>query len=175
MKTLHKILTVAITALTVHQATAQQDPLVSEYMFNQLFLNPAYAGAHPYTNGTLVCRDQWISFPGAPVTEIASVDGALKNKNIGIGGEVLNDHIGVSTRTAIYGDYSYHLKLDEKNTLAMGLKGGVEYYNANLRDLTVWDEGDHVFMNNAQSKFIPVIGPGLYFYGPNYYAGISIP
>src|SRR6185312_1583329 len=117
----------------------------------------------------------WVGFEGAPTTELASVDGTLKDKNVGLGLVLLNDHIGVSERTGLYGNYSYHLKVNATGTLAMGLKGGVEYYNAWLRDLIVWDANDQVFTNNVLNKFIPVVGAGLYYYTDKYYGGFSVP
>ena len=175
MKNIKHIIILAIVALTGNKSFAQQDPMVSQYMFNQLFLNPAYAGCHPYTQAMLLYRQQWVGFVGSPTTELLSIDGSLKNKNMGLGFTLLNDHIGVSTRTSFSGSYSYHLKLSDKQTLALGLNAGASYYSATLQDLTVWDQGDNVFVANVQSKLIPNFGTGAYFFADNYYAGISIP
>ncbi len=175
MKNIKKIIVLTILVLGCNLSFAQQDPMESEYMFNQLFINPAYAGCHPYTDALLLYRKQWVDFPGAPVTEIFSMDGSLKNKNMGLGLVLVNDHLGVTTRTEFYGTYSYHLKLSKKQTLALGLSGGASYYQAALTDLLVWDPGDYVFASNIQNKLIPNFGSGAYFYSDNYYAGFSVP
>jgi type IX secretion system PorP/SprF family membrane protein len=175
MKTTIKTLAIVLISLTGRQAFAQQDPLVSQYMFNQLFLNPAYAGSHLYPNASLLFRDQWVGYAGAPVTELLSMDGNLKNQNMGLGFTLVNDHIGVTNRTGLYGDYAYHLKLNDKMTLSMGLSGGADMYEAQLTSLTVWNPDDPVFASNIQSKLVPNFGTGLYLYGKDYYAGLSIP
>lgn len=175
MKNIKSILIIAILALGSKVCVAQQDPMVSEYMFNQLFLNPAYAGTREVPNMTLLYRNQWVNFAGAPTTELLSADGAIKGKNMGIGLTVLNDHIGVSNRLSFYGDYSYHLKLNDKQSLAMGINAGGSFYKAQLTDLLVWDQGDNVFTSNIQSKFIPGVGAGLYWHSKDFFAGLSVP
>jgi len=175
MKTIKKIIAIMLLSLAEYEVFAQQDPMVDQYMFNQLYINPAYAGSHPYTNATLLYRNQWINFPGAPVTEILSMDGSLDNNKVGLGFSLLNDHIGVSSRTGFQGDYSYHLKLNDKQVLGMGLSGGLDYYQAQLTDLIVWDQGDNVFTSNINSKLIPSFGTGLYLTSKLYYLGLSIP
>ncbi len=175
MKTLKKISVLLVLAAVAGQVTAQQDVMVNQYMFNQLFMNPAYAGAHKYCNATLIARQQWVNFDGAPVSQLLSADGKLKGKNAGIGFTLFNDHIGVSNRTEIYGNYAYHLKLDNRNILSMGLSGGVAYYRARFTDLTVWDAGDNVFTTNIESKLVPNFGTGLFFYNQKLYAGFSVP
>lgn len=177
MRNIKIILALSVVVLTCGKTLAQQDPMVSEYMFNQLYLNPAYAGCHPYTNATLLLRKQWVNFSGSPTTEIFSMDGSINNKNMGLGLTLLNDHIGVSNRSGFYGSYSYRLKLNQKQFLSMGLDGGASYYQAQLTDLVVWDQGDNVFTSNINSKLIPNFGGGLYYYANNYkyYAGLSVP
>src|SRR5436190_22214619 len=108
---------------------AQQDALVSQYMFNGLVLNPAYAGTHKYANATSQYRKQWVNFNGAPTTQIISADGPTKSKKVGLGLLLANDKIGVSKQTEIYGNYSYHLDLSSKTRLSMGLRAGGTAYS----------------------------------------------
>lgn len=156
-------------------AAAQQDPMVSQYMFSGHFINPAYAGSHPYANVTLLGRKQWVGFSGSPFTSYLSFDMPIAEKHIGVGALVSNDHIGVTTRTEIAGTFSYHLRTSEKTKLALGLRGGISYYRAELSKLTVWDQGDQVFSSDINGKILPVCGAGLYFYSGRFYAGVSIP
>lgn len=166
-----KIVTLSMLMLTL-RVCAQQDILVSQYMFNGLFLNPAYAGSHEYVTSTLLHRNQWVNFEGAPKTYMLSVDGALLNKKMGLGMVLTNDKIGSTTQTDIFGIYSYHLKLGP-GKLSFGLKGGASYYLFKNDELTVWDTDDEVFSSN-QSKWLPKMGSGVYYYDKKWYAGISI-
>jgi type IX secretion system PorP/SprF family membrane protein len=153
---------------------AQQDAIVSQYMFNGLYLNPAYAGSHKYYNITSLCRRQWINLDGAPSTQLLSVDGPLKNRNVGIGLLFSNDKIGVSKQTDVYGNYAYHIDLGFAR-LAMGLRAGGSFYRAKLSELTVWDGGDQVFAQDINGQFLPNFGTGLYLYSNKMFAGLSAP
>jgi type IX secretion system PorP/SprF family membrane protein len=174
MKTIYKITLIALLAGFGTESFAQQDALVSQYMFNQLFLSPAYAGVRNAPNFTGTFRKQWTSFDGAPVTQTLSYDQIIKKK-MGIGLIVSNDKIGVSGQTDFYANYSYHLKLSSDLFLSLGLRGGASVYRADLTKLKVWDEDDASFSNNITGKWLPNFGTGVYLYSDKYYAGISLP
>src|SRR3990170_1107624 len=78
---------------------SQQESMISQYMYNGLFVNPAAAGSNLYWNATALYRNQWVGFEGTPVTEILCIDGRIKSKNVGLGFSAANDQIGVSKRT----------------------------------------------------------------------------
>lgn len=153
---------------------AQQDPMISQYMFNGNLINPAYAGSHPYPNVTMMYRQQWVGFAGAPTSYFASFDTPLNGKNVGLGLQIANDKIGVSEQTYLNGNYSYHLKMGN-GKLAMGLSSSLTYSKAYLSELKVWDANDDVYKNNTSTSFTPNFGAGLYYYSTNYYLGISAP
>jgi type IX secretion system PorP/SprF family membrane protein len=153
---------------------SQQDPMLSQYMFNGLYLNPAYAGSHKYWTSTLTYRNQWVGFDGAPETFVAAVDGPLPNKNMGLGLIAVNDRIGVSTLNSVIANYAYQLKLGGEHKLALGANAGFSHYSAKLTELTVWDN-DQVFDANLSGKMLPRFGIGAYYFTPQYYAGLSIP
>jgi type IX secretion system PorP/SprF family membrane protein len=155
-------------------AYAQQDAMVSQYMFNGLFLNPAYGGTHPYITGSLLYRTQWTGFSGAPQTGLFAIDGPLANDKMGLGCIISHDKIGVTEQTDFYATYSYKIKLG-KDKLSFGLRGGVSDYRAKLTSLTYWDASDVVFTSDIKSALIPKFGFGMYYYGEKYYAGFSIP
>ena len=96
---------------------AQQDPMISQYMFNGLFLNPAYSGSHKYVTSSLLHRTQWVDFSGAPKTSLLAVDGLInsKSENMGLGLIVAHDRIGATEQTDIYANYAYQLKLKKGN------------------------------------------------------------
>jgi type IX secretion system PorP/SprF family membrane protein len=160
--------------LTSLAAKAQQDAMISQYMFNGLFLNPAYAGTHDYFSSTAMHRTQWVSFEGAPRTCSFAIDGPVQKDKMGLGFMVVNDKIGVTDQTDIYANYSYKIRMGEGH-LAFGLKGGVSAYHARLSALTVWDEADETFAADKSSKWMPKFGFGTYYYTGRAYAGFSIP
>jgi type IX secretion system PorP/SprF family membrane protein len=155
--------------------SAQQDYLVSQYMFNPLALNPAYAGSHEYMMATLLYRKQWVDFKGAPETQLASLHGPLGLTNLGWGVMLSHDKIGVTDRTDAYLNAAYHLKLSEKLHLGVGLRGGGGYYSYKNSDLKYWDTGDPSFAGDRTTKFLPNVGAGLYLYTKKSYLGLSVP
>jgi type IX secretion system PorP/SprF family membrane protein len=159
----------------INICNAQQDLMISQYMFSGLFINPAYSGSHEFTEVTALYRQQWVSFAGAPTSQIISGEGRIGNKNAGWGGIFSNDKIGVTNKTDLYGNYSYHMKVGKTTTLSLGVRGGASYYRAMLTQLTVWDAQDQVFMSNIRNKFLPNAGAGLYLYSKKFYAGFSAP
>jgi len=164
----------SIVMLNITVCNAQQESLLSQYMFNGLILNPAYAGSKDYASITAMFRKQWTGFPGAPVTQSASIHGPLKNKKVGLGLMIANDHAGVTNQTDIYGSYAYHIPLRNAK-LALGIQFGISYVKSKLSDLTVWDANDQVFELNTQTNLLPNFGAGAYYYREKFYAGISIP
>ncbi|MCX6291103.1 MAG: type IX secretion system membrane protein PorP/SprF [Bacteroidetes bacterium] len=170
-----KILTIIFIITALQQAKAQQDILVSQYMFNHLLLNPAYAGSKEYMMATLLYRKQWVNFKGAPETEIATLHGPLGNKALGWGLTVSNDHIGVTNRTDGYLSLAYHLKLNNTFKLGMGIKAGGDFYSFKNSDLKYWDTSDPTFAGDKQTGFQPNLGAGLYLYSETFYAGLSVP
>lgn len=174
MKTIIKIVTVVLLgSFTAH---GQQDPMLSQYMFNGLYINPGYAGSHDYWSSALTYRTQWVGadFDGAPQTIVGSVDGPIRGKNMGLGFLALHDQIGVTNTTVGMAIYSYQLKINEKSRLAFGVNAGISQVNSNLREVKVWDTEDPIYANNL-SQTLPRIGAGIYYFSDRYYAGIAVP
>lgn len=169
-----KIATLIVLISLSFGLRAQQDVMFSQYMFNGLFLNPAYAGSHKYFSSTLLHRSQWLDFEGAPTTAIIAVDGPLLSQTMGLGLIVANDKIGVTSQTDVFANYSYFLKLGEGN-LGLGLKAGFSNYSSQVGSLVVWDTDDQVFSGGKQSDLLPKFGFGTYYYTEKWYVGLSIP
>ncbi|UKN02646.1 type IX secretion system membrane protein PorP/SprF [Paracrocinitomix mangrovi] len=170
------ILIACLTLLVVDNAKAQQEPMVSQYMFNGLFLNPAYAGSQECITTTMLFRKQWVGFDGSPYTFTAAADMPLVDNKMGVGLVVSNDNIGVTNQTDIVGNYSYNVKLSEEGKLAFGLKAGMSIYSAKVSELTTWDESDPMFGSDIRGQVIPKFGFGMYYHQKEkWYAGISIP
>lgn len=162
-------------ALAGGQALAQQDPMLSQYMFNGLFLNPAYAGSHKYWSSTITYRKQWVGMSGSPETAIVAVDGPIAAKNMGLGISFMYDRIGVSTHNKITANYAYQIRTSASSKLAMGVNVSLSQFNGRLQDLVIWDQQDQVFSQNVNGKYVPSFGIGLYHFGERHYIGISIP
>lgn len=169
-----RYLTLLLLSLSL-STIAQQDLQVSQYMFNHLLLNPAYAGSQDYMMATLLYRKQWVDFKGAPETQVASLHGPLGLTRFGWGALISHDKIGVTDRTDMYLNAAYHLKVGPKMRLSVGLRGGGALYNYKNSDLTYWDEGDPAFSSDKVSRFLPNVGAGVYLYTRNFYAGVSVP
>jgi type IX secretion system PorP/SprF family membrane protein len=169
-----KYILIGLVILSPILMFAQQDPMVSQYMFAGLVLNPAYAGSHKYATATALYRKQWVNFEGSPSTRILSLEGPLKKRKVGLGVLLSHDEIGVVKQTDFYANYAYHIDLGEA-TLSMGLRGGGTFYSANLTALRVWDSNDPGFSQNIRSEFMPNFGAGMYLYRKNFFTGISVP
>jgi type IX secretion system PorP/SprF family membrane protein len=167
----------AITALSFAFSTrlsAQQDPMFTQYMFNTLSINPAYAGSKDFLSATVVHRSQWVNFEGAPVTQSVTLHAPLRNESISIGGSIINDAFGPVKQTGVYLDGSYRIFMGNRR-LSFGLKGGVNLFSANLLDLNPLVEGDASFAANISNKPLPNFGVGVMYYTRRWYVGASAP
>lgn len=173
-KTRHLIfLLIGLLLLIQHGVVAQQRPIFSQYMFNGLVLNPAYAGNQPQLNVSLLHRDQWVNVEGSPKTSSLIAHSALKDRPIGVGLLVSRDKIGVHDDYSIYGSYAYKLNLGV-GTLSLGLQGGFNYMVSDFSKLSVFDPDDQLFYGSV-SRFSPNFGTGAFFSNSTTYAGISVP
>lgn len=154
--------------------SAQQHALFSHYMFNGLYINPAYAGSKDFVSSTLIARKQWAGFEGSPSTQIASLHAPLNNKKVGLGAVISNDKIGITSQTDFYGSYAYHVPMDN-GKLSLGLSGGFSYFKSRFSDLIVWDPDDTLYSTNSLSNILPNFGAGMYYYTKKFYAGLSVP
>ena len=170
-----KLITSLAILFSCVSAYGQQEALVSKNVFNGLLLNPAYAGSHPYFSTSLLYRSQWTGFAGAPNTQMLEFDGPLAKEVMGVGLVISHDKIGVTDQTDFYASYSYKLKIGEENKLAFGLRAGATNYVSKMSQLTVWDNGEDVFMNDVKAYLVPKFGFGMYFFGEKYFAGFAIP
>lgn len=169
-------LVLVVAALFCAQETyAQQDPMYTQYMENLIMINPAYAGSKDLLNLMAVSRNQWVSLPNAPVSRTFSIQSPVRDSKMGLGFSVLSDHVGPVKQIGVYVDYSYKLYLSNQRTLALGLKGGVNFYEASLTDLTTVDPNDPVFASDINRNFLPNMGVGAFFYTNKYYIGLSVP
>ncbi len=158
----------------IQHAKAQQDPMFSQYMFNMLSVNPAYAGSADLLSVNAIYRDQWVDFDGAPRTQTITAHAPLKKETISVGGSIINDAHGPLKQTGLYGDVSYRIFFD-RSKLAFGLKGGINFFQANLVDLNPVEEDDPAFQQNISNRTLPNFGAGVMWYSQTSYVGLSVP
>ena len=162
--------------LTFLDATAQQDPHYTQYMYNMNVINPAYAGSKENLSFGLLYRKQWIEIEDAPTTFSFSGSAPI-GKNVGLGLSVISDKIGPVEENNVYGDFSYTLNLGGERRLALGLKAGVTFQKIGLRSIiqpTLPDLDDDAFAEDTDNSKLN-IGTGLFYYTNKYYVAFSIP
>ena len=155
-------------------ARAQHDNLYSQYMFNGLLINPAYAGSNEALSVTAVNRNQWVGFDGAPKTSTFSLHTPLKNKRINLGITFISDHFGITTQNKVNAVYAYRLFF-KKSSLSFGLQAGVNFIRNNWNTIQTTTPGDQVFTGQYSQQNIPQTGFGIYYKAKKFYAGISSP
>lgn len=163
-----------LASLCAYQAKAQSEPMFTQYSFNEIFINPAYAGSHDALSFSTVYRRQWIRINGSPTTKTFTAHSQLLKSRVGLGLTAYQDNIGVTTQTGVFGNYAYRIRLN-RGTLAMGMLGGYIAYQENLSDVETNDIDDNEFMNNTQAAFAPNFGFGTYYYTKVFYLGLSVP
>lgn len=152
---------------------AQQYPVFSQYYFNELVINPGYAGAHVKLSATAMYRNQWINLPGAPKTLNFSTHVALMKNKVGTGLMINRDKIGSYKNDHIYAYYAYKIHFRQA-TLSAGLQAGINVLGADYSNLDLQTEGDASFAN-ILNTVKPNFGAGLYYSRKNTFFGFSVP
>ena len=172
-----KIKLIFFALMVVCNVYAQQDAQFTQYMYNTINVNPAYAGSRGVTSAFVLHRTQWAGFDGAPVTNTASVHTPIGGSNFGAGLSIVNDRIGISDENNIAADISYTVKTSEDYKLSFGLKITANLLSVDFSRLTLRKPSDYVIgqQYNINSKFSPNIGAGVYYHSDKTYVGLSIP
>jgi type IX secretion system PorP/SprF family membrane protein len=169
-------LKVTLVLFIVFVATyAQQDSQFTQYMYNTINVNPAYAGSRETMSVFLLHRTQWVGLDGAPVSNTASINTPISASNMGIGVSIVNDRIGPSDENNIAVDVTYSIPLSETFKLSFGLKGTANLLNIDFTKLNQYNKGDSSFESNIDNRFSPNIGVGFYLHSKNTYIGLSAP
>ncbi len=170
----NKIITTLSAMMLTIGAFAQQEATFSQYFFNPMYINPAYAGSRGIFSGTMVYRAQWVGMSGSPVSQSLGMSSMIPGSNIGLGLEFSNDEAGPLRNTDVSAIFSYHLKLGEKTKLAFGIEGCMDNLDVQFNDITVQNPEDPSFMNNNASAWVPDFNAGLYLYRDQFFAGVSV-
>lgn len=156
----------------VTSANAQQQANYTQYMFNGLILNPAYAGSDDAINVSALGRWQWVGLEGAPSTQTFSVHSPIPRYNIGLGLQFTHEEIGVSKESNIIVSYAYKVQLNQSSVLSMGLNLGLSTFTADFS--RVGSLSDPTFQESV-SQTSPNVGVGIYYSSSNMYLGLSSP
>jgi type IX secretion system PorP/SprF family membrane protein len=166
---------IILLALTLrpHTAKSQQDPMYSQYMFNQMSLNPAYAGSREAMSFTGLFRKQWVGIPGAPMSETFSIHSPTPNDRYGFGLAVMNDRISYLGQTRVDLCYAFRMPLG-RGKLALGLDASINQYRINWSKAVVIDQND-IILSNARRLTLPNTGFGVWYNTDRWYVGASVP
>ena len=175
MKKLYKYLFFVALIFLCDTLNAQTEPMYSQYMFNMLGVNPAYAGKREATSLNFFQRRQWIGLSGAPQTTSVSLDGIANDKKIGWGVQFYDDKLGVEKADGINLMMATHVQISDEGILSGGLSVGLMNYRIDLMNVKGrFTPNDPAFYSNF-NKWLPNVGLGLYYSTNKFYASISIP
>jgi type IX secretion system PorP/SprF family membrane protein len=160
--------------LPIMTSLAQQNAQFNQYIFNELLINPAYAGTKEVWNINGIFSSQWTGMPGAPNTATVSAEGPVGN-HIGLGFHFLNDVIGAQMNQALFGSYAYRVNLSEKLHLSLGLAIGASYFTLDGTKLHAESETiDPAIPLSTQRTMKFDSKAGAFLYTDRFYAGFSV-
>jgi type IX secretion system PorP/SprF family membrane protein len=154
---------------------AQQDAQYTNYMYNTMNINPAYAGSRGNLSVFGLHRTQWVGLDGAPTTNTFAIHSPFRESNVGVGLSFMNDVIGPSDESTISADFSYTINTSDTYKLAFGLRATAHLLNVDFSKLHIYNQGDALAQYNIDNRFSPNFGAGAYWYSETTYLGISIP
>lgn len=153
------------------QAAAQQDPLFTQYMFNKLVVNPAYAGSQEMTTVEVLNRYQWVGIEGAPKTLTLSAHTVTNNNKVGLGAYLYRDEIGPTIDQGIMGTYAYRIQTS-RGWFSMGIQGGIKYFDYDWGMIST-QFPDETFQPQDIRRISPDFNLGVYYQSNRFFAGIS--
>lgn len=153
---------------------AQQDAQYTQYMYNTINVNPAYAGSRGVLSVFGLHRTQWVGLDGAPTTNAFSLNSPIDNSNLGVGLSFVNDKIGPTVENTISADLSYTIRTSETYKLSFGVKGTANLFNLDVTKLNPQNAGDPL-LQDLDNDFSPNVGAGAYLHSDKLYLGVSVP
>jgi len=151
------------------------EPIYSQYWINGLAINPAYAGSRECFSNTILYRNQWMGFEGAPITQTLSSHAPFKDEKNAVGLFIFHEAIGVTDYYDVFGNYAFRFQLGN-GRLSLGIRAGATFFQGNYSDISADPEGlaNDAFLAN-ESEIFPNAGVGVYYYTDKFFAGISVP
>lgn len=173
-----KTLAAFLLFFVLNPLIAQQDAQFTQYMYNGMYYNPAFAGKDGGFRFSAIHRSQWQNYTtnsgqgGAPVTQLITAQGSLEGKNIGYGLTIVNDQIGATGNFEVNLQGSYHKKIN-RSTISFGSYIGMFSSSINYDELIVVNPEPKIPGAGKESQTNLNFGAGLLFDRGNYYMGFS--
>jgi type IX secretion system PorP/SprF family membrane protein len=152
---------------------AQQLPQFTQYMYNTISINPAYAGSRETLSVVGLHRSQWVGLEGGPQTQTLSIHSPMKNERVGLGLSFINDELGFQNFSYLYGDFSYTIPTGKNSKLAFGIKAGFTSFS--LDSEFQQDLSNDAVIFGFENRWKPNIGAGMYWHSQKWYLGLSAP
>ncbi len=168
---------VATLLLASTSIFAQQDAQYTQYMYNTVSVNPAYAGSRGHMSIAALYRAQWVGLDGAPETQTLNLHTPIGYRGMGLGVSFVNDVIGPTSETYFDIDFSYTIQTSLDAKLSFGLKASGHLLDVRFSELNQ-DTGtgpDPTLQQNIDNRFSPNVGAGVYYHTERFYAGLSVP
>jgi type IX secretion system PorP/SprF family membrane protein len=170
---LMKKLTILLLLLSLFGSSyGQQDPILTQYLFDKLPINPGYAGSYNALSLNLIDRYQWVGIKDAPNTITFSANSYLPNPHLGVGLYAYRDAIGPTVETGAMGTFAYKILFGESK-LSFGVSFGFTYLDVDWAALDPNDPNDPLLTNQVKKKAAPDADFGVYYYGKRFYVGLS--
>jgi type IX secretion system PorP/SprF family membrane protein len=166
---------ITVIVLLINSMRAQQLPQYTQYMLNDLAVNPAVAGKDNYADIRSNNRYQWVGMTDAPRTYMLTLHSPLKNRHMGLGTHIYTDIVGPTRRVGINLSYAYHIKVAEKTRVSLGLSAGIQQWGIDGHKLHLHDAGDDNLLTQYQTRVVPDFGAGLYVHNEDWHIGFSAP
>lgn len=167
-----RLLAILFTGFLPSLAYSQQQPMYSQYMFNGMALNPAYAGSHESLSLTAISHHQWVGVEGAPSTQTFTAHSPVRNEHVGLGMILMRDKIGVTNHLSGTFAYAYKIPL-RKGVIAAGLQASFNQYSIRYSETHITN--DVAFGQDDVSRILLNFGTGIYYKTSKFYAGFSVP
>lgn len=155
---------------------AQQDAQYSQYIFNAVYINPAYAGFRERLNFNATYRNQWTGINGAPKSFSFAVDALMPNERVGLSLNLGADQLGAQKNLSAFANYAYRFPVNEDGTskLAFGLGLGFQQFGINGDMHDPGDIDDTSLSLVTMRKVVPDVRAGVFYSTPKMYVGASV-
>lgn len=176
-----KIFIVFLVFVAYVQGYAQQEPQYSQYLFNGVVINPAYAGSREFLNVNGLYRKQWINFDNtgsnkgdAPTSQTISADVAAYRNRIGLGVYLTNDKLGAQNTSGAHGAFAYRIRVSSSGRLALGMSIGVSQFTIQGKKLVTDEPNDPAIPQHTARIYRPEASTGIYFNADRFFVGLSL-
>lgn len=171
---LKKIILIIIITFFL-RVSSQSDVKLSSFFLTPISYNPAYAGSYEGITMTSIYSSQWVGFDGAPQTLFINGHGTFLGPNTGLGAEIVHDEIGVTTDTKILVNFAYHINLNDKWRLSMGVKAGGSWYSVDYNRLSIENPNEINSLSSEVNENSYIFGTGMYLHTDKFFVGLGVP